>query len=220
MSGEREALMVAAGDEITISEPARRGKTKDVTYKLRPVRVRELLELERASLKVYKREYLQTFRDNLDLLDDTQEAKTQLITKMDQVGKWGLDDLPQKNAYAVNYVAVTDSLRSWVESQYGILPETELGVKAVILNALDSGVITSEKVHELTDTYPMRGQVRYDQWWVTGSLEGMIAFVFASVKQCHTEMTPQHIEEKWPYVKIVEASRLVEDLTAASVGNG
>jgi len=212
--------MLGAGETITVNEHrAGEKRAKERTYKLRPIKVRELMEIERESLQCYKRDYLQTFKDNLQLFDSKDGDKI-MLEELRKVGNWNLGSLPQKDAYAVNFIPVTDELRTWVNKQYGIVPDTDLGIKAVILNALDTGVITSAEVHEFTGTYPMKGQVRYDQWWITGTTEGMISFAYHSVIQCHPEITREHIRDYWSYFKLVEASRKIESITMASVGNG
>ena len=222
MSSDREARMLGAGEKFTVKETrvGRRGKTNivEVEYTLLPNRVKELSELEREALKSYKREYLLTFKENADLLGS--DSDTVLANEMRQVAGWSVDDLPQKTSYAVNWVPVTDKLKAHLDSTFGFPPESDEGAKLLTMYALDNGLMTPDKLKELTDRYPVSGKIRYDNWWVTGTIEGMIAYIYSSVKQSHPEITKEYIRDNWGQLKIVEASRIVESLSSAQVGNG
>jgi hypothetical protein len=221
MSGDRESRMLAAGEAFKVKEPAEdNGEREEKTYKLRPVRIRELTELEKESLQAYKMEYLQTFKAGLKLLDSPEGNDDRLLQEVQRVGNWNLSNLPQKEAFGVGPVPITAEIKSWVEKQYGITPSTDLGIKAVMLNALDTGAVAPEDIKKMTGKFPLRGQVRYDQWWITGTLEGMLSFVHLSIRQCHPEVTKDWIKDKWSYIRLIEAARIVEDITSASVGNG
>ena len=88
----------------------------------------------------------------------------------------------------------------------------------MLATALDSGKITAEKVKEEFGATPLRGRVRYDQWWVTASMEGMVSFILTSVQYEHPKMTKKEIGN-WPFTKVAEAARKVEEITSASMGN-
>ena len=80
---------------------------------VRPLGIRELTEVERDCAERYKRQYLKTFADNLDLLP--AEAKDRLLLeKMDVVARWDVDDLPPKFVHDPARVKMTDKLKSWV----------------------------------------------------------------------------------------------------------
>jgi len=224
MSGDREARMMGAGEKIKIAEQVkgRRGRVTDVEkeYTLLPNRVKELLELEREALHAYKREYMQTFRANIDLVGLNGDSTTILTAELRDVARWSVDDLPQKTAYAVNWLPSTPELTSHLESLFGFPPETEEGAKMLCMFGLDNGLLTPDKLKELTGKFPVSGKIRYDNWWVTGTVEGMISYIHASVTQSHPEVTKEQIRDQWGHFKIVEASRIVDSLSTASVGNG
>lgn len=205
---ERESRALAAARQIEID-----GKT----YKLRPLSLQLLVDLEQEALRHYKREYLETFRENADLLG--KDKLTVLRQEMEQVGKWQLHDLPQKTVHDVNRVPITEELRAWVESNVGEVPDTDAGIRAVLVTALDSGQLTREHVKKLAGKQPIKGLVRYDQWWITGSIQGMLSFITSSIRAEHPEITKE-VVARWPFSKIAEAARLVEGITSASMGNG
>jgi hypothetical protein len=216
--------MLGAGEKIKIKETVqgRRGKTSIVEkeYKLLPNRIKELSELEREALQCYKREYMVTFKSNINLLGVNGETTGILTNELREVSRWGVDDLPQKTAYAVNWLPITEALKLHLESLFGFPPESDEGAKMLCLFALDNGLVTPDEIKKLTDKYPVSGKIRYDNWWVTGTTEGMISYIHASVTQTHPEVTKEQIRDSWGHLKIVEASRIVDTLTTASVGNG
>lgn len=211
MSTDREARLLAAADVIDIVGDD--GKVKQ--YKLRPVVAQHLCDLERESLRDYKRQYLETFTQNVDLLENGQEL---VQKKFEEVARWDFSDLPKKMAYSVAHILPGDAIRTWIRETYNTVPETDAGIRAVLVNALDNEKITMEEVHRMCGKAPIRGTVRYDQWWVTASMAGMISFITSSVRYEHPDMTREKVAQ-WPFQKVAEAARIVEAITAAKVGN-
>lgn len=207
MSGDREARALAAGETIEVNGD---------TYRLRPVVVQHLVDLEREALEFYKREYLKTFSDNADLLGD--RADEIIVAKVEEAARWGLDDLPRKTAYGVSQVPINDAAKKWVEDFVGVLPETEAGIRSVLSTALDQEQITSEEVKHMTGKAPLQGRIRYDQWWVTARKEGMISFIVNSIQHEHPKVG-RRVVGGWPIPKLIEASRKVEKITTVDMGN-
>jgi len=214
MGTDREARAMAAGQLFTVD---------GVEYRLRPVVIQNLCDLEMDALDHYKRQYLKTFRDNTDLLGDGEGTKL-LVEKMQEAAGWTIQDLPQKAAYDVSRIPITDKVKKWALAEYGIEEtedeeSSERMVRALLAASLDMRKITPEKVKAISGKRPLEGRVRYDQWWVTSSTAGMISFIHNSVRMGHPNVTKETIGS-WPYVKILEAVRVVESLTSASLGNG
>ncbi len=208
MSTEREARAVGAGESIDIN-----GKQ----YTLRPVVVQHLCDLEREALKAYKRQVLSTYLDNADLLGIT--AQGQIDKKFEQVSRWDLSDLPQKDAYDAQRIPITEKIKEWITKNYGEVPPTENAVRAILVNALDTGKLTPDEVESMSGgVRPIHGRVRYDQWWVTACTAGMLSFITSSVRRDHPEVTYETVAS-WPFPKVAEAVRIVEALTAAQMGN-
>jgi len=208
MSRNREARAVAAGPTVEVD-----GKH----YRLRPVSVQQLCDLELDALEHYRRQYLETYTRNADLLGE-DKANDLIERKLDEVARWDLDDLPQKDAYDAARVPVTDGVREWVVEAFGELPKTDVGIRALLSHALDTKRITADKIKEMAGKGPLRGTVRYDQWWVTASLVGMINFIVGSIRVEHPEVTKEQVA-KWPFAKVAEAVRKVESVTTPAMGN-
>lgn len=212
MSNDREARLLAASECIDI--PGDDGKVKQ--YKLRPVVAQHLCDLEREALKEYKRQYLSTFTENADLLPNGADLITQ---KFEEVARWDFSDLPKKNAFDVSHILPGDEVKAWIKTNFGECPEADNAIRAVLVTSLDNGKLKPDELATLCGgKKPRQGTVRYDQWWVTASMAGMVSFITSSVKYEHPEMTREKVAQ-WPFPKIAEAARIVESITAARVGN-
>lgn len=211
---ERESRAVGAGTKIRVGEQE---------YTLRPIAVQQLCDLEREALQYFRRQVLETYRENADLLGD--RADDLIARKFEEVSRLTLDELPKKSAYDASRLPVTEEARRWVEDfrreaggdRDEVLDDGR--VRALIAAALDQERITPEQVEKLTGQRPALARVRYDQWWVTGCFEGMVAFIHSSLRQDHPEVTKQDVRG-WPISAIFETSREVEKITVPDLGNG
>ena len=211
--GDREARALAAGEEIEVNGNK---------FLLRPVVAQNLCDLERSALKFFKRSVLETYTDNFDLLETRlgkDDATKLLERKFDEVRGWDVESLPQKTAYDVSRVPLTADLLTFLEETYDELPEADNGKKALLMHALDAERVTSKEVEKMTERRPTKGSVRYDQWWVTGSAEGMVSFIHSSLRKEHPDTTIDDIKQ-WPFPKLAEGARIVENITSASLKNG
>lgn len=205
---DQEARALGAGDYLQVN-----GKD----YKLSPVGMQQLHEIQRAAVTYYKREYLRTYSENLDLLSNGK-AESLMEKKLEEVARWDVGHLPVKVAYDVRSITITDQLAERLIAAYGKMPPGEAIQKALLATMLDSGMIKPEEVESLTGTIPRCGRVPYDTWWVTAVWDGMITFIWSSVKINHSDVTKGDIS-KWPLQKIIEAARMTERLTSPSLGN-
>jgi len=211
--GEREQRAVGASDWVEVN---------DKTYQLRPLVIQSLCDLEMAALEDYKRSFLRTFRANLDLVySDGKERDREMAKKLEEVSRWTVNNLPYMRVFVCDSVPVTDGLKAkmvelGMDEQEA---EHEGLVRATLATFLNTGRITSEEVKELTGRRPSEGRVRYDQWWVTENLAGMIALIHCSIKQEHPEITREDIG-RWPMSKILEVSKKVGELSRLHLGNG
>jgi hypothetical protein len=208
MGDDREARALGAGETIEVD-----GKQ----YKLRPIRIQRLCDLERDALRYHKRQVLETYRDNMDLLGDACTSGL-MEKKLQEVSEWGVSDLPKKEVYDASNVPVNDKVKLWVKENYDMEPH-DFVCQMLLTVGLDRGKISLEQVKEMTGSSPRRGVVRYDQWWITASYEGMVAFVHSSIRDDHPELTKEDIG-RWSPAKLVEAAKIAENLTTASMGNG
>jgi len=186
-------------------------------FHISPIELRQLHEVQREAIKFYKRQYLQTYADNLDLLDNGSAASL-MEKKLEEAARWDISDLPVKVAYDVTKIPINEKLKAELEDEFGELPDEETGQKALLSTALDSEKISGNKVKSLTGRWPHKVNIPYDTWWVTASYDGMITFVWASIQINHPEMTKAQVSG-WSMAKIIEAARMVERLTVPAVGN-
>ena len=205
---DAEARALGAGNTIDVD-----GKQ----YKILPIGMRQLHEVQRTAVGYYKREYLRTYAENMDFLPPDRAADL-IERKMEEVARWDVGDLPVKMAYDVRGVPLNAKLVDALETEYGELPEGDGAKYAVLSSALDAGKIDADQVEKLTKVRPRRLRVPYDTWWVTACYEGMITFILTSLRASHPEATAAEVGA-WPLPKIMEAARIVEGLTAPAVGN-
>jgi hypothetical protein len=205
------ARALGAGEVITVG---------GVEYTISPIELRQMHEVRREAIRSYKREYLQTFADNLDLLDggDNGAAAKLLERKMEEAARWDVSDLPTKAAYDVTKVPINEKLKTVLEDEFGEVPDKVEGQRALLAAALDSEKLDGITVKRLTDRWPHKVDIPYDTWWVTASYDGMITFVWSSVHLKHPDVTKKQVE-MWPMAKIIEAARMVERLTVPAVEN-
>lgn len=211
---DKESRAMGAGRKITVGEKE---------YMLRPVVVQQLCDLEQEALQFFRRQVLQTYRGNADLLGE--QADELIAKKFEEVSRWSLDDLPKKTAYDASKLPVTDAARAWAKEFHQEIDgdqDEELDdvrVRTLIVVALDQERITAKYVQKIVGRKPVLAKVRYDQWWITGCFEGMVSFIFSSLRQEQPELTRKDVG-KWPIAAIFEISRKVESITAPNLGNG
>ena len=199
-------------------------KIRGKSYTLRPLTVKELTELQRTCLKRYQRKYMESFKENVDLLADTVEKQQELIiNELQKVSKWGLDDLPLKEVFDSSRVKVTDELKMWMVTNLGVtdaLLKSEKKIRQMVSTSLDGGVLTVDSCFQLTGTVPQKIKTGYVNWWVTGSSEGMVHFVWLSIRG--SGLTEEELESQISdkYEDIVTAAREIEELTVPELGNG
>lgn len=205
---DKEARALGAGSIVQVG---------DREYHVSPISIQRLLEIQRAAVAYFKREFLQTFADNLDLLPEGSRDGI-LAAKMEEVAKWDVDKLPTKMAYDASKVNISDEMLKKLEQMFGKVSDDDRVRRMVVAAALDSEQITIEEVEKLTGTMPRRIRIPYDSWWVTAVPAGMIEFVYYSIKPNHPEVTKSEIGT-WSMAKIIEANRVAERVTAPDSGN-
>lgn len=189
---------------------------------VRPMSIRELTEVQRECVKRYKREYLETFSNNVDLLPKSERTKF-IIEKHEEAAKWDIDDLPHKYAYDISGIEMNRALRKLLTDLFGIDDKTSKNVvrmKQLCVSALDQGMLSSNQYRKLVGNPPVRVRVPYVNWWITGCYEGMITFVWVCFR--HDGVTWEDVADelgKNPQM-LAELTREIEHLTAPAVGNG
>jgi hypothetical protein len=233
MGSDRTARLMGAGKKVTIG---------DQEYTIRPLTAKHLCEVEVAGSDAYKKERLRSVSMSKDFLPE-EEYNKMFQREMENITNMDLSDLPQKRVFDVSKVPVTDKLKKWVIDKTGQLPEIdesdlkkeakneqdlerlvkeelEKSIRAVVNTYLDQGELKPDEVKELAGKKPSQGMVRYDQWWVTASFEGMATLIAASLQlgdNGHV-VTKKDVLE-WPVTDLSRVSREVEKISAADVKN-
>lgn len=191
-----------------------------IECRVRPLGIQELTEVEQDCVSRYKRQYLETFSSNLDLLPNGGEGL--MREKIEEVAKWGVDDLPRKAAYDTNRVKLTDSVKAFLAESFEIDPANtpELKMKRMVATALDQGMLDEKQYVVMTDSKPFKLKVPYVNWWITGSYDGMISFVWMCFR--YRGVTRVQVVEAMrenPSL-LIDLSREIERLSAPKLGNG
>ncbi len=158
-------------------------KFGDKECQVRPLGLKELTEVERECLKIYKRNYLETFAENADLLPNGQ-GQDLLREKIEEVARWDLDDLEAKEAFDPKDVKVTKKLKEYVIGFFKIKKEettTTERVQRLTSALLDQKYLTVDAYKELTDKVILPVKVPYVNWWITGDKEGMLTMAWMEV---------------------------------------
>lgn len=196
-------------------------KGKEV--RLRPLTVKELTELQRECVKVYRTKYLMAYKENLELLG-IADAESRLLKKAEETAGWGVDDLPSKTVYDARFLPMTDSLRLWMKENLGLTDAVAKAPAASLLplinTALDSETLSVETCKELTGKEPKKIKTGYANWWITASPEGMLAMVWACVGSSGLTKDELIEEIALKQAELVRAAREIEKLTVPEMGNG
>lgn len=188
---------------------------------VRPLGIRELTEVERDCLSRYKRQYLESFSANSDLLPAATRDRI-LEQKYDAANRWDIDDLPTKYAHDPKRVKVTEMLKTWLTENLSLATDADdPQVQRMAAVALDQELLNEDEYRKLTDgNAPPKLKVPYVNWWITGCFDGMITFVWICFK--HNGVTREQVVEELGgnMSMLVEVSREIERLSTPAVGNG
>lgn len=206
--GDKEARALGSGTELQVM-----GKT----YKVLPITMGLLQELQREAVSDYKRNIISTYADSMELLGDRGPAL--LEKKLDEVASMQIDDLPQKKAYDTSHVPIKKGLKSRLAEIFDgqQVDDNDETWRRLLATALDQESISSEEVKDLSGKSPISVFIPYDSWWITGCYDGMIALIHTSLKRAQ-EIDKEEIRQ-WPLSSIAEVARIVESMTAPNMGN-
>lgn len=205
-------------------------KIGDKECQIRPLTIAELGELERDCLSRYKREYLKTFSDNMDLLESGAGSRL-LNDKLEEVARWDVSDLPPKMVYDPTQIVIKKSLKDWLEKNMDLKLEDEEGkklskfqaenrIKVMAALALDSGDLFDNTYEDLVGEAPKKARVGYVNWWITATFDGMISMVYTCFRG--NDLTREEIVQAIgdnPTL-LADASREIEKLSVPAAGNG
>jgi len=207
------ARAVAASSPLTVM-------IGGVQCSARPLSLRELTEVERDCLERYRRGYLKTFADNIDLVPEALR-EPMMQEKFEQAARWDVDDLPVKFAFDSSKVVLTNKLKAFIGKEFGLGKDTDdTRYKRMTSLALDQGALSEVKYEELTDKPIEKAKVSYVSWWITGAMDGMITFVWMAFK--HHGVTRDQVSNAMAEnpALLTEVANEIERLSAPKLGNG
>lgn len=193
---------------------------------IRPLGIRELTELERICLKEFKTEYLRTYAEGIDLIENGREI---FLNRLEEVARWDVSDLPPKFVYDPERMKVTKSVRVWLkdnigyEEKNGEVKKNDPMLKQLCASSLDDGMLSEKEYKKLTGESPVKQLIPYSSWWLTGCKDGQISMLWICFKSngitkedILNELTIGNMNlEMMSYL-----SRQVENVTVPAVGNG
>lgn len=188
---------------------------------VRPLGIRELAEVQRDCVSRYKRQYLQSFSENLDLLPEAVRER-EMDQKIDMVSRWDIDDLPAKYVHDSRRIKLTAELRDWVcENVAEDSRNTDDDqMKRMVAVSLDQSMLSPDDYKRLSGgSLPPKLKVPYVNWWITGCFDGMVTFVWVCFRRDGITRD-QVVEELGENInKLLEVTHEIERLSTPS-GNG
>lgn len=182
---------------------------------IKPVGIKYLTEVQRECLRQFKRSYLETYKDNLDLLDMSIDD---LKSKADEVGRWALEDLPRKDSHDPKHLILTQQLKDWVNENVLEEPlDDDRKYKQVIASALDNGMLSDDLYFKATNEQPKKTQINYVSWWITATIEGMVEMAYASFRDQGITKEDIYIELGNNFARLAEISRDIEQITSPQI---
>lgn len=145
--------------------------------KLRPLTMRELGEVERECLDVYRKSYMKAYADNVQFLPKSDRSAI-LREKLEECAKWDVSDLPTKSVYDPLKVKIDDAVREWAIATLGILEEIDDDkLKIMIASSMDQGMIKEEEYKTVAKIDPKKVSIGYANWWISATFEGQISMI-------------------------------------------
>jgi len=152
---------------------------------LRPLSLVELTEVERECLRHYRKSYLECFADNAASLGE--KGMDILERKMEEAARWGVEDLPFKDAFDSEKMVFNEKVLEWLKGkiEFDLSPtvkDYEKKCKKVIAGLLDNKMLRVPEYEAMTGHTPKPVKILYANWWITGCMDGMITFVWVAYR--------------------------------------
>lgn len=183
---------------------------------VRPLSIQELTEVERDCVERYKRAYIKTYADCRDLLPEGNDV---LWERIEEAAHWDVSNLPPKYVYNSARLKINRNVRLWMADKFDMDKRAnERLVRNLAAAAMDQGMLDNKKYQEMTGEAPPRMKVPYVTWWITGSYEGMISFVWTCFR--HEGVSREEVARELgrnPQM-LIELSREIESLSAPQMG--
>ncbi len=189
-----------------------------VEYKANPLTLKQLTIIQKEALKYYKRNFIQTWSENADLLPNSEAM---LAEAMNKAARMEISDLPLRTAYDCSKVKLNKKVRELLVgfSDYeDPINASDDDLVVMLQNACDKEQISCAQVKQATGTKPKAVRVPYDAWWATSTYDGMATIIYCSFNDHHPDLTKEEILE-WSPDQLIAVSAAVENLSSPDVGN-
>lgn len=187
--------------------------------RLHPLSIRDLAEVQREGVRLYRRNYLANLKDSAEFLPNGEDELRKAIEKS---AHWDADDLPRKVVFDSSNLQMNEEMKKWLMENLEAPEERFRNLSSyhrMIATCLDSDVLSEEKFQEIMGFPPKKVKTGYINWWVTGTQEGMLSMVWQSVKNygISREEVDSLISDP---VNLMIFAREIESLSVPDVGNG
>lgn len=193
---------------------------------IRPLTIKQLLEVERECLKQYRINYVGAYADTVQFLPEALRERV-IREKIDEAAQWDVSDLPPKWVIDNKRVKVNDKIRQWLKES----PIFDQGEKVVdaapdiqlrdfIAVAMGQDMMSDDEYKQLTGYDPPKIRTGYVQWWTSGSMEGMLNMCFACFRKDGVTREDLELDLLQKPDLLIKLSRSIETLTAPALGNG
>jgi len=206
-------------------------KFKEVDYPVRPLSLVEIGTVQNECLKQARLRFLQTYKDAEEA--GILPAGT-VLQKADEASQWDVTDLPYKEVYLESELVVNDKVVQWLEQEmrFRIEPKKEgekedthlrrrrSVARRVTAAALDAEILSVEAYTQMTGQAPKKAKTGYANWWITGCMDGMVAFIWALLKDHGITQDEVRREMSKDFASTATIARELEAVTAPAMGNG
>lgn len=190
---------------------------------IRPLTLRELTEIQRECLRIYRQQYAQNLKDTEEILG-VDEVRRQIL----ESAKWDVDDLPKKFVYdAGKDIEPTEEIFKFIRENLAIdraeiekQANKDLVIRQLLTTALDSGVLSETLFEKLTGRIPRRLSTGYVNWWLTATIDGMVSLCYWCLRDQGITKDDVIAEITSSGGKVASIARDIESLSAPDLGNG
>lgn len=151
--------------------------------KARPLTVKELLEIQRHCLNEYRVNKLEYYAKTAALYPDDR-GWNKLEMAQEEMADWDVADIPPKETYNAESVNITEKLTQWLENEADLdldsvdKKKRDRVIRSMAVTAVEEGLISEDDLEELTGKKLTKMKLGYANWWITGSIDGMIHMVW------------------------------------------
>ena len=204
---------------------------------VRPLKLKELGEIERECVKQWKRSYLEDFQMGLEFFPGSHDDRSAtMLAEIRKITPWDVKNLPAKYVSDPARIPVTEKLESWVRENFtdsfsdkktdaektaDESRKDELFViQSLAARAYDNDLLSEDDFTDLAGAKPRLVRIGYVNWWITGTMAGRLEMVYTCFKH-NDGVTRESINAEIGHNEAMMESLAaeIESLTAPQLGN-